>query len=199
MRPNLSSWSIIALLFVGYIQHQIGLINAFGPVPCRLHSDIAVVYATSIFFKFHEPIQDVDTIELQCSRLRNGRGFDSFNALENPAQDVSNRNVNAFGLTQIVISGLMRGTLYHCRCLSISNTHSWSYESRTLSLATLSAMKDPPTMQPGTKLSFEKSDVDTTVKLKWIPLAQDILNITIQVDNIENDIVNITFYDFIKN
>ena len=178
MCTKLSTWSVIVIAFIARTYHQV---DAFGVVPCRLHPDIARVYATSIFFEFHEAIQDVDTIEIQCSRLLNGRGFDTFDAQNIPSQDVSNLILDAFGLKQIVVSGLMKGTLYHCRCLSSSTSLSWTYESQTLSLATLAHTKDGPVMQPNMRMYFEKSEFDTTLKLKWTPLAQDIDSITLQV------------------
>eukprot|EP01084_Bolivina_argentea_P022413 41658_1 len=177
---------------------------AFRPLCCRLHQDSINVYAMSIDFKF-QAVQEIDTITIQCSRLLNARDFSSFSTQLHPLQDVEVMRTNAQGINQLIISSLLPGTLYHCRCISQNSAHQYTFTSQILSTSTRNHVSSAPILSSMLKLI--KSENDNIIKLKWNPLAQDVNQLIIQISksippkwdhyeiNVEGDVAALFEYD----
>ena len=152
---------------------------AFQPIACRLHSDDVAVYSTSMHFHFQR-VSGVDMISVQCSRLLRHRDFDTFSPQTYTMQDAESTTAMADGVNQMVISGLQKGSLYHCRCVSTNIGREWSFASPVLSTSTRTHTERPPSFR-GNFLRLTPSDGGQSVKLRWEPLAQDVDKLKLQI------------------
>jgi len=182
---------------------------AFMPIACRLHSDGVAVYSTSMHFHFQR-VSGLDQIKVQCSRLLNHRSFGSFSAQTFTMQDVESRISIPDGVNQIVISGLQKGSLYHCRCVSTNVGREWSFASPVLSTSTKTEVENPASFDSRFGRNFlrlTQSEGAHTVKLSWNPIAQDITALKVQISRqippiwsdtefeIQDNFASLTHYD----
>lgn len=155
-------------------------VSTFRPLACRLHPDNIAVYAMSIHFNF-QALQQIDTLIIQCSRLLNGRDFSSFSSQKYPLQDVDVIRTNAQDLDQLIVSSLIKGTLYHCRCISENSGQQYKFISPILSTTTRNAITWIPVLHGIVTLT--RSENDKSIRLRWNPLGQDVDKVTLQISN----------------